>query len=416
VKVQSTPALLITEYQADKKLSAKHLVEEAMTDALVRKCNKCKKPFLKEEGCNKMKCSCGNEQCYVCSEDVTDYSHFGDEEFGQCPMYGDIQDQLRRDVAKAEEATVQQLLRDRAELKDEDVRVNKNTDRGDRETERGFLEPLMTDIAVEQPLWFPGPANEVANRELYEVPAPFPYALFERPQPLAAPQFAEPVPHPPPPVHWPAQFTYPLPPPPLYVDERPGHQQTNFIMEDAPPTYQTIHEPVFPTPTYFEDEFDNRPAPDASRLGRRGQKTRRLTADWQPPPPSPLPPVPVTVPWPWLHNQPNYSRLGRPGEPSTSATTFLPQDEDEPYIPDDIYIHQRMMPNGPTLARSNQGKPENTEQKQRSLAGRKLRKSRSRGHRTSSNNFNSNNPFLKPQHPNASRNPYDQIHAIIDLT
>src|SRR5271169_3043309 len=110
----------------DKKLSAKHLVEEAMTDALVRKCNKCKKSFLKEDGCNKMKCSCGNQQCFVCSEDVTDYSHFGDKDFGSCPMYGDMQDQLRKDVANAEEATVQQLLRDRAELKDEDVRVNKN--------------------------------------------------------------------------------------------------------------------------------------------------------------------------------------------------------------------------------------------------------------------------------------------------
>src|SRR5208282_1462883 len=67
---------LITEYQAESKLSAKHAVEEAMTDALVRKCNKCEKRFLKEDGCNKMRCSCGNQQCYVCSANVIDYNHF----------------------------------------------------------------------------------------------------------------------------------------------------------------------------------------------------------------------------------------------------------------------------------------------------------------------------------------------------
>ena len=371
-----------------------------------------------------MKCSCGNRQCYVCSEDVTDYSHFGDEEFGRCPMYGDIQDKLRSDVAKAEEATVQQLLRDRAELNDEDVRVNKNTDRGDREAEGDFLGALMTDLTIERQLWIPEPTNGIANRQLYEAPAPFYDVPFERPQSPAAPQFVAPLtPRPPsparwplPPLYWPAQFTYPLPPPPptppRYGGERP-QQPTNATIVDRPPAYQTIYESPFPAPTYRADEFDNRSLPHFVPLRRRGQKTRRPKSDWQPlPPPAPLPPVPISLPWPWLYDQPNYSHLGRPGEPSASAAKFIPNVEDAPYIHDDVYIHPSLMPNGPTLTVSNEGQARNTEQKQKSHAGRKLsRKSSSRSHRAPNNNFKSNNPFLKPYNPNVSRNPYDQFHA-----
>ena len=32
--------------------------------------------FFKEEGCNKMMCSCGAQMCYLCKQPVKDYSHF----------------------------------------------------------------------------------------------------------------------------------------------------------------------------------------------------------------------------------------------------------------------------------------------------------------------------------------------------
>ncbi|KAF1817281.1 hypothetical protein P152DRAFT_387701, partial [Eremomyces bilateralis CBS 781.70] len=65
------------EYRKEKKSTARHEVEEAMTEALVRTCNKCSFKFYKDEGCNKIICSkCRNMQCYVCGKNVTDYNHF----------------------------------------------------------------------------------------------------------------------------------------------------------------------------------------------------------------------------------------------------------------------------------------------------------------------------------------------------
>ena len=120
--------ILNIAYQTEHKLTAKHVVEEAMTKALVRTCNKCNTPFLKEEGCNKMTCTCGNFQCYVCSSDVVDYTHFdqtGDGSGKGCPLYGDMKQILRNQVAIAQEKTLQALLESGAGLEDEDIRVDK---------------------------------------------------------------------------------------------------------------------------------------------------------------------------------------------------------------------------------------------------------------------------------------------------
>lgn len=45
------------EASKDGKLSYRHTLEEAMTEALVRTCKKCSNKFIKESGCNKMTCT-----------------------------------------------------------------------------------------------------------------------------------------------------------------------------------------------------------------------------------------------------------------------------------------------------------------------------------------------------------------------
>jgi TRIAD3 protein (E3 ubiquitin-protein ligase RNF216) len=46
----------MAELDADSRLDKRHAVEEAMSEALVRNCPKCAKPFIKEEGYVAMRC------------------------------------------------------------------------------------------------------------------------------------------------------------------------------------------------------------------------------------------------------------------------------------------------------------------------------------------------------------------------
>lgn len=55
-----------------------HANEEKQTNKITRKCPDCKTTFIKTDGCNFMKCSCGTGICYVCRKTITQegYHHF----------------------------------------------------------------------------------------------------------------------------------------------------------------------------------------------------------------------------------------------------------------------------------------------------------------------------------------------------
>ncbi|XP_031350172.1 E3 ubiquitin-protein ligase RNF216-like [Photinus pyralis] len=64
--------------------------------------------FIKEEGCNMMKCRCGALMCYVCNQPVKNYNHFNGPDGSNtnlCPLFSDII-QLHKDAVlkSAEEA------------------------------------------------------------------------------------------------------------------------------------------------------------------------------------------------------------------------------------------------------------------------------------------------------------------------
>ncbi|KAF9874635.1 ring finger domain-containing protein [Colletotrichum karsti] len=107
-------------------LSARREIEEAMSAALIRKCNKCATPFIKEEGCNKMTCTrpgCRNVQCYICSKSC-DYTHFNDRtrggKEGNCPLFEPIQERHDKEVQEAETRTRQKVMENNPDL-DEDL-------------------------------------------------------------------------------------------------------------------------------------------------------------------------------------------------------------------------------------------------------------------------------------------------------
>ena len=66
----------LDDAETDGETKLRRLFEERMTAELVRPCPKCKTPLMKNEGCNKMTCSCKATLCYVCRTPFIGYDHF----------------------------------------------------------------------------------------------------------------------------------------------------------------------------------------------------------------------------------------------------------------------------------------------------------------------------------------------------
>ncbi|KAI4686295.1 hypothetical protein J4E81_008647 [Alternaria sp. BMP 2799] len=112
------------ESKKDGQITLRHIVEEAMSAALIRHCNKCKHPFVKELGCNKMTCThCRNVQCYVCSKNVTDYNHFGESRAGKCPLHENVEDRHEQEVKRAADEAMAKVRVDNPGLSDADLMV-----------------------------------------------------------------------------------------------------------------------------------------------------------------------------------------------------------------------------------------------------------------------------------------------------
>jgi TRIAD3 protein (E3 ubiquitin-protein ligase RNF216) len=128
------------EFRKDSKLSLRHKVEEAMSAALIRNCNKCKHPFVKDHGCNKMTCTrCGNVQCYVCSKDVKDYQHFRDSHIGggtngTCPLHDNVEERHEQEVKKAADEAKAKVLAEDPNVSDADlmIRVSDRVERAEQ--------------------------------------------------------------------------------------------------------------------------------------------------------------------------------------------------------------------------------------------------------------------------------------------
>ncbi|KAL8298233.1 hypothetical protein RB597_006878 [Gaeumannomyces tritici] len=102
--------------------SARRAIEEAMSAALIRKCNKCGTPFIKENGCNKMTCTragCHNVQCYVCHKSCT-YNHFDDAsrggKSGNCPLFESVEKRHSDEVLAAEAKARQEVAQANPEV------------------------------------------------------------------------------------------------------------------------------------------------------------------------------------------------------------------------------------------------------------------------------------------------------------
>ncbi|XP_066143668.1 E3 ubiquitin-protein ligase RNF216-like [Euwallacea fornicatus] len=94
------------EIEYDEDVRRRTFIENMMTEALARTCYKCNKKFIKSNGCNKMICTCGAMMCYLCSQAITGYGHFGDGK--TCQLFtNDAQIDLQRVKDNAEKAKVE---------------------------------------------------------------------------------------------------------------------------------------------------------------------------------------------------------------------------------------------------------------------------------------------------------------------
>ena len=128
-KLESHIPKTCEENAKETGLSIRRQIEEAMSAALIRKCNKCQTPFVKEEGCNKMTCTrpgCRNIQCYVCSKSC-DYSHFDDTRRGgkpgNCPLFESVEERHDNEVKKAEQEALDKIRAEHPEYTEEDLKI-----------------------------------------------------------------------------------------------------------------------------------------------------------------------------------------------------------------------------------------------------------------------------------------------------
>jgi TRIAD3 protein (E3 ubiquitin-protein ligase RNF216) len=146
------------EHKKDLGLSVRRQIEEAMSAALIRKCNKCGTPFVKEEGCNKMKCTrngCRNIQCYVCSKSC-EYNHFDDSrrggKKGNCPLFEDVEYRHENDVKRAEKEALDKVRAEHPEYTNEDLLVKMSEDvKKDDEQRKGLFFRQLHDRLGQYP-------------------------------------------------------------------------------------------------------------------------------------------------------------------------------------------------------------------------------------------------------------------------
>ncbi|XP_050294818.1 uncharacterized protein LOC126734994 [Anthonomus grandis grandis] len=105
--------LSCNEVEKDEDVKNRIYIENKMTEALIRQCYKCSAKFIKEEGCNKMTCSCGAIMCYICRQPVLNgYKHFngqGGDRYDLCPLYTDNFTVNEKNVLQAAEMAKKEI-------------------------------------------------------------------------------------------------------------------------------------------------------------------------------------------------------------------------------------------------------------------------------------------------------------------
>ncbi|KAG1903018.1 uncharacterized protein F5891DRAFT_1019925 [Suillus fuscotomentosus] len=110
------------EVESDKHLDVQHVIEEAMTRALMRNCPKCQKAFIKEHGCNKMTCpNCRTVSCYICREIINGYEHFNKN---KCLLWDPVEQRHATEVQEAAKKAMEEVKRDHPDVDESNIKID----------------------------------------------------------------------------------------------------------------------------------------------------------------------------------------------------------------------------------------------------------------------------------------------------
>ena len=101
--IHCNEATFIDQEQEPKELTC--LIQETIASVNVRTCPNvnCKKQYVRTEGCNKCKCSCGTFICYICNQKInTEYEHYSSSN-SQCKLFTTYIDDQKMNVKKSVE-------------------------------------------------------------------------------------------------------------------------------------------------------------------------------------------------------------------------------------------------------------------------------------------------------------------------
>ncbi|MCJ1435209.1 hypothetical protein MMC27_004581 [Xylographa pallens] len=131
-KADSHLPLTCAEHKKEQGVSERHILEEAMTNAIIRTCPKCGVPIFKDGGCNKMICSkCRTYVCDYCGKDISkeSYGHF-DNGAGsnpsakrKCPTQDNTVARNAERIADAEREAMAKVRAENPELSEEDLKI-----------------------------------------------------------------------------------------------------------------------------------------------------------------------------------------------------------------------------------------------------------------------------------------------------
>lgn len=158
------------EARKERGVSERHQVEEAMSEAYIRPCPRCKLKIVKEIGCNKMTCPrCRCMMCYMCKKDITreGYSHFGRGK-GACRVDDDPrQDHNQQEVDQAEKTAIDKIRAEKPDLTRDDLLVNRPGEKKSRDHR-----PRRPYIDLPPPLYTPRPHDIVDYQGLQHLARP----------------------------------------------------------------------------------------------------------------------------------------------------------------------------------------------------------------------------------------------------